>query len=146
MKRILILSCILALFCCQSIAQRQWLKPQIDVSVGYMPKAPYHAGITSVAFNNFIFKRMGLYTSLEKSFSSDYFSNIFGITGRIHKYFGLWAGLDFYTKVGIWGGGRTDLFRKELGVSVYPYKNTFFKFGYSSHHGPTAGVGLFFPL
>ena len=109
-----------------------------------MPKAPYHAGIVTVAFNNFIFKRMGLYTSVEKG--SDYFSNIFGITGRVHKYFGLWAGLDLYTKVGVFGGGRRDLFRKELGVSVYPYKNTFFKFGYSSHHGPTVGVGLFFPL
>lgn len=148
MKRFLFLAFIISLLGCQVIAQTQWLKPTIDGSVGYMPKAPYHAGIVTIAFNNILFKRMGLYTSLEKKISSgpDYFSHIIGITGRVHKYFGLYAGLDLFTKVGIFGERGIDFFRKELGVSVYPFKNTFFKLGYSSHHGPTAGVGLFFPL
>jgi len=117
----------------------------IDFGVGFIPKSDYEAFKASVSVNNFVFKRFGLYTSFEANSNKDYFSHILGITVSVCSFAYFSAGMDFFTKYGLFknvGDGN----RKEIGVGFYPWKWTTVKVGYSKSVGPSFQIGARFPL
>ncbi len=114
------------------------------ITVGYVPKASYNAIKGTVSFNSFLFKRVGLYTSLEKGLDNDYMSNIIGGTFSINKYAYLFAGADIFTKYGLLENGLDC--RKEFGIGLIPFSGFIFKTGWSKAVGITLEAGLRIPL
>lgn len=153
MKKILLLLLAILLGINLSYSQEEPYFPKfvrsIDASVGYVPNPTYNALKLNVSIENIIFyHRVGFYTSFEKGFDSDYFSNIIGIHVTAIKYFYVYLGIDIFTANGIinnpdnWAKGT----RKELGVGVYPYKNFLVTVGWSNTVHWTFTVGYRFPI
>ena len=121
--------------------------PYLDVSIGYVPNTDYNAGKASVSLNNFVLKRLGVYTSIEKGLDSDLFTHIIGGTVTVYKSVYLFAGADVITKRGmISNKSIIDGVRKELGIGFSPFKISLVRVGYSTSTGPTFAVGWKFGL
>ena len=120
------------------------LNPNLDITLGYVPKSEINAIKTSFSANNIIFNRFGVYTSIEKGLDSDYFSHTLGITGSILPKVYLWGGLDLFTKRGFFNNGTGA--RKELGIGFFPCKRAVIQLGYSSSIGPTFAAGFRIPI
>jgi hypothetical protein len=116
----------------------------LSVTAGYVPKSEYNALKTTVAYNNFFFKRVGVFTSVEKGLDSDYFTNIYGITGSLHKNVYLFGGIDLFTKHGVFNAGKDC--RKSMGIGVIPFNNFEVKGGWSKSVGVTIEAGWRFSL
>jgi hypothetical protein len=119
-------------------------QPVILISTGLVPNTRYNAFKMSLAANNLFFQRYGLYTSIETSTTTTYFTNIYGVTGTINKYFYGFAGVDIFTKYGLLtkGGG----IRKELGLGFIPFDFALVKVGWSLDVGLTLEAGVRFDL
>jgi hypothetical protein len=122
------------------------LYPNLDFSVGYVPKSDYNALKINVSANNIWFKRYGLYSSFEKGFDSGYDANTVGITASVHKYAYLWGGFGLFYSNGIFKASDAGDLRKEFGVGIMPYKMTLIRLGWSSEVGPTICAGVKIPL
>jgi len=59
------------------------LVPNLEITIGYAQKSGIHALKSSFSFNKVLLKSIGFYTSFEKGLDSDYFTNIYGVTGSI---------------------------------------------------------------
>lgn len=94
-----------------------------------MPKTTVNALKTSFAYNNFLFKRVGAYTSFEKGLDSDFFTNIYGLTLSVHEKVYLYGGVDLFTKY------KGD--RKEIGIGFIPYKRLVVTTSWSKSAGIT---------
>lgn len=123
----------------------QELSPNMDVTIGYVPRSPFHALKLSYSINNMAFKRWGAYASLEKGTDSDYLAGTLGLTTYVHKYAYLWYG------VGIFSTYKTDnknlwtTYRKEFGVGIVPVKFAVIRLGWSFTVGPTVAAGIRIP-
>ena len=123
------------------------LYPNLDLSVGYVPKSKYESIKANISINNIILKRFGLYTSIEKGLNSNYLANIIGVTSSFHRYVNLWGGLGVFNgNYKITGKERSNVIRKEFGVDILPYKHTFIKLGWSLEVGTTISAGIKIPL
>jgi hypothetical protein len=125
-------------------------RPQENVSTslifsaGYVPKSSYNAMKFGVTVNDLLFERFGAYVSFESGMDSEYFRNLYGITGRIHDKFYLWGGIDLFTKGGLFTKGLNA--RKEFGLSYVPHPNIVLMPGYSLQVGFSMQVGFRIPL
>lgn len=122
------------------------ITPSLMVTAGYVPKSSINALKAGAAFNNLIFNRIGAYTSFEKGLDSDYFTNIYGLTGTVHKNVYLFGGVDLFTKYGLFNDSDNNGVRKELGVGIIPVKNLVVEVGWSSSVGITLAAGLRIPF
>lgn len=122
------------------------LYPNLDLSIGYVPKSSYESIKANISINNIIFKRFGLYTSIEKGFDSSYLANTLGITASVHRYVNLFGGIGLFGNYGVLSKVNRVNIRKEFGVGIMPYKQTFIRLGWSFEVGPTIGVGIKIPL
>ena len=113
------------------------------ISTGIVPNPQYNAFKMSLAANNLFFQRYGLYTSIESSTNSTYFANIYGVTGTINKYFYGFAGVDLFTKYGLFTPGGI---RKEMGIGFIPFDFALVKVGWSLDVGLTLEAGVRFDL
>jgi hypothetical protein len=118
------------------------------ITAGYVPKASINALKATFAFNDFFLRRIGAYTSMEKGLNSDFFTNIFGITGSLHKNIYMWGGVEFFTKNGLLNNdiNGLDKVRKEFGVGIILIENLLIKGGWSQSVGPTFGAGVRIPI
>ena len=144
MKNILLLLTILFIASLSAHAQSGRLEKTIDITAGYIPNSDFNAFKGGVSVNNIMVTRFGLYTSFEKGFDSDYFSNIIGVTGSITNYLYIFAGVDVYSKYGLVSQDRFN--RKEMGIGVLPFKWAAVRVGYSFSVGPTIAVGFRFRI
>jgi hypothetical protein len=122
------------------------LHQNLEITFGYVPKNTTNALKGSVSVNNFVFKRVGLYSSIEKGLSSDYFANTFGITASANKYIYLWGGLDIATMFSLISNQDVSISRKEIGIGINPFKMTVIRVGWSRGVGPTLSAGIQIPL
>jgi hypothetical protein len=118
----------------------------MDVSLGYVFDKDYDALRASASVNNFILKRFGVFTAFEKNFNTDYFTHILGVTGSINHFSYIFAGMDFFTKYGLFQNGGWKGTRKDIGIGLYPWKWVTVKLGYSFSVHLTAEVGVRIPL
>jgi hypothetical protein len=118
----------------------------MDATVGYVFDKNYDALRGSVAVNNFVFKRFGVWTAFETNSGKDYFTHIIGLTGSINHFSYIFAGMDFFTKNGLFQNGGFKGTRKDIGIGLYPWKWTTIKLGYSFSVHFTAEVGVRIPL
>ncbi len=116
----------------------------IIIKAGYIPKSSYNAFSQSIAVNNLLYKRIGFYTTLQFGLDSDYFSNIWGITGTVHEKIYLYAGMDLFTKRGFIN--RQFGARKHLGVGFIPHPNIVIHADYAISQGFLFGAGIRIPL
>lgn len=123
------------------------LYPNLDLSIGYVPKSIYESIKANISINNIILKRFGFYTSLEKGFDSNYLANTIGITTSFHRYVNLWGGIGVFNgNFKIRSTENRETIRKEFGVDIMPYKQTFIKLGWSLEVGTTISAGIKIPL
>lgn len=116
--------------------------PSLVISAGYAFKTD--ALKAGVAYTN-IFNRFGAYTSIEAGVTDDGgFSHILGVTVGITPEIYAWAGMDFFTKRGLFEKGLNN--RKEIGVAYSPLPNLTILPGYSFGVGFTIQAGLRIPL
>jgi len=132
----------------KTFTNREEIPISLYVTAGYVPKPSVKALKSSIAFNNFLLKRIGVYTSLEKGLDSRFFTNIYGITGTVHKNIYLWGGVELFTKNGLLNSESEGFnkARKEIGIGFLPVKNLVVKGGWSSSVGVTFEAGLRIPL
>lgn len=123
---------------------RESVNPSLIFSAGYVPKSSYNAIKFGATVNDLLFERFGAYVSLETGVDSDYFRNLYGITGRVHDNFYLWGGIDLFSKGGLFTKGFNA--RKEIGVTYVPHPNLALKLGYSLQVGVSAQIGFRIPL
>jgi hypothetical protein len=118
------------------------------VTAGYIPKPSVKALKSSIAFNNLLLKRIGVYTSLEKGLDSGFFTNIYGITGTVHRNVYLWGGVEIFTKQGLLNSESEGFkkARKEFGIGILPVRNLVVKGGWSKSVGITFEAGVRIPL
>ena len=122
------------------------LQKNLDITFGYVPKSTANALKGSFSINNFVLKRIGFYSSIEKGLSSDYFANTFGITASANKYIYLWGGLDIATMFSLISNKDVSSSRKEIGIGINPYKISVIRLGWSKGVGPTFSAGIQIPL
>jgi hypothetical protein len=155
MKRLLLILLVGLLFNFTSLAQggtqnnsqdKKLPTLCMDATVGYVFDKNYDAWRTSVSVNNFIFSRFGAFTAFEKNFNTDYFTHIIGLTGSINHFSYIFAGMDFFTKYGLFHNGGFKGTRKDIGIGLYPWKWATIKLGYSFSVHFTAEVGVRIPL
>ena len=127
-----------------TVKQKKEIRPCIDVAVGYLPKSDYKDLRISVAYNNWLLKRLGVFTALEYSPPDGNYTHILGLTGSLTHYLYLFGGIDIFTPRGIIQKGLDC--RKSVGVGIYPWKWTVVKLGYSFNAGFTGEVGVKVPL
>lgn len=118
----------------------------MDITAGYVFDKDYNAFRASASVNNFMLKRFGAFTAFEKGVDSDYFTHIIGLTGSINHFSYIFAGMDFFTKYGLFQTGGWKGTRKDIGIGLYPWKWATVKLGYSFSVGMTAEVGVRIPL
>lgn len=123
----------------------------LDFGVGYAPKTiegtgMYDAFRFSVALNNLLFHRFGVWTGFEKNFNSDYFTHILGLTGSITHWAYVYAGMDFFTDHGYFHNNGFEKTRKDVGIGFYPYKWLTLKVGWSQTVEFTGEIGIRIPL
>lgn len=121
------------------------LYSNLDITAGYVPKSFYNALKVNISVNNILLKRIGLYTSLEKGFDSEYMANTVGITTSVHKYAYLWGGIGLFGENGIFNATDSK-FRKEFGIGIMPYRLTLVRVGWSIQVGPSITVGMKIPI
>ena len=117
----------------------------LNITLGYIPKSTINALKTSFAFNNILFKRVGVYTTFEKSLDSDLFSNMYGLTFSVHKRVYLYGGVDLFTKYGYFNKDNTGV-RKEIGIGFIPYKSLVVTTSWSKSAGIAFTAGIKIPL
>lgn len=121
------------------------LPPNMDFTVGYVPRAPFHALKFTYSINNLAFKRWGTYFSLEKGMDSDYLAGTLGLTTYVHKYVYLWYGVGIFSTYKTSNKNLWSTYRKEFGVGINPVKFAVIRLGWSFTVGPTFGVGIKIP-
>ena len=144
MKNILLLLVIVFLASVTSFGQSNKLEKTVDITAGYIPNTDVNAFKGGVSVNNIMINRFGLYTSFEKGFDDDYFSNIIGVTGSVTNYLYIFAGVDVYSKSGLVSNDSFQ--RKEMGIGVLPFNWAAVRIGYSFSVGPTIAVGFRFRI
>ena len=122
------------------------LNPNLDITIGYIPKSTSNALKASFSANNILLERVGAYASLEIGLDSDYFASILGVTATINKYVYLWSGIGLFPKHEKFNDMTWNSFRKEAGIGFTPYKMTVIRIGYSVGIGPTISAGIKIPI
>lgn len=117
----------------------------IELAAGYIPKNNENALKGFLTVNNVIFKRFGVYTSLEYDLSTTDLTNTLGGTVSLHKYFYLWGGLDLFSKNGFIENGFHGP-RKEIGIGITPYKLSVLRIGWSNSVGVSIAAGIGIPF
>lgn len=122
-----------------------------DIAVGYVPKTIEGTGMfdayrLSLAVNNFVLERFGVWTAVEKNFDSGYFRHMLGLTASVNHWMYVYAGMDFFTKNGLFANGGLDKTRKDVGVGFYPFDWLIVKGGWSHTAGITLEAGVRIPL
>ncbi|MFA6798595.1 MAG: hypothetical protein WCR39_04805 [Bacteroidales bacterium] len=129
----------------QTVAPKSILpSPCLDVSAGWVFKSSNQALRGTISYNNFLFNRLGVFTSVEVGFGSSLSTHIVGITGSITDFLYLFAGADVFTNSGLIKKGIGA--RKVIGFGVYPWKWAVMKVGFSLSVGPYAEIGVRIPL
>jgi hypothetical protein len=117
----------------------------LELTAGYLPKTGNEAFKTSIGVNNLLFRRLGVYTSLEFGSGENNLTNIVGGSVTVLPLLYVWGGMDFFTENGVfrkeWKGTR-----KELGIGITPYKWSVFRIGWSSSVGLSLAAGVRIPL
>jgi hypothetical protein len=122
-------------------------RPNIDLNIGWAPNPDYNNFKFSASINRLLFKTVGFYTSVEKGISSDYFTNIWGLTYSMHRYFYFFGGLDLFTdQNGLIPHGWSGIVRKEVGVGLYPYKNWVIRLSSSFDVATAITIGYCIPI
>lgn len=118
----------------------EWRYTNLDVTLGYIPKASIQGLKTSLALNNLLFNRLGLFSSLEYGLNSNDLSNIVGGTLTVNEHIYFWGGLDLFTKNGLIQTKSMGI-RKEVGIGFIPYKKLVVQVGGSLSVGLTISAG-----
>ena len=121
------------------------LPPNMDISIGYVPRSPFHALKLSYSINNMAFKRWGAYASLEKGTDSDYLAGTLGLTTYVHKYAYLWYGVGIFSTYKSDNKNLWSTYRKEFGIGIVPVKFAVVRLGWSFTVGPTVAAGIRIP-
>jgi len=72
-----------------------------ELTLGYAPKKGEERIKTTIGLNNFLFKRIGAYTSFEYAFADTDFYNITGGNITLNKMVYIWGGIDLFSKNGL---------------------------------------------
>lgn len=121
------------------------LPPNMDVSVGYVPRSPFHALKMSYSLNNVAFNRWGAYASVEKGMDSDYLAGTLGLTTYVHKYAYLWYGVGIFSTYKSENKNLWSTYRKEMGIGIVPARFAVIRLGWSFTVGPTIAAGIRIP-
>lgn len=116
-----------------------------ELSMGYIPSSDNKGLKSFLSVNNFLFKRLGAYTSLEYELESKKLSHTLGGTISLHKYFYLWGGMDLFTSNGFIQNGFYGP-RKEVGFAITPYKRSVLRLGWSNSVGISIAAGFHIPF
>jgi hypothetical protein len=118
--------------------------PCMDIGVGYIFDHKYEKITISSSFNNFIYKRYGMFTMVELNPSNPAF--VLGPTITIFDFAYIWGGIDLFTARGLFQRGGFRYARKDLGIGFYPWKWAVVKIAHSFNAGSRIEVGFRIPL
>lgn len=118
----------------------------MNFMLGYVPKAEYNSLRITAGLNNIIYKRAGVYTTIEKGLDSNHYAHIFGLSLSLHEKLYMYGGVDLYTKYGLFTNRKYNGVRKDFGICYNPFKNVTLYGGWSSTVKVTFGAGFKIPL
>jgi hypothetical protein len=122
----------------------QNFNPCVDVGVGYIFDHKYEKFTISSSYNNFIYKRFGIFMMVELNPPDP--AVVVGPTITVFDFAYIYAGADFFTARGFFQRGGLKYARKDLGIGFYPWKWAVVKFAHSFNAGSRVEVGIRIPL
>jgi hypothetical protein len=117
--------------------------PCIDIGVGFIFDHKYEKFTISSSYNNFIYKRYGMFMMVELNHTNP--AIVLGPTITVFDFAYLWGGVDFLTPRGIFQRGGIQYARKDLGIGFYPLKWAVVKIAHSFNAGSRIEVGIRIP-